>query len=161
MLSPSLTLIRDYRYNTGMNIENSCAFCSIDQEQESERIIQINDIFASFVSNPSFRDGQCLVVPRRHVTQIHELNPDEAATIMGEIGRIGMLLDQGFGTGVMQKHQPTQPENGIKVSHLHFHVFPRQEEEPGLFPVPEPNTFDGFSHLPTEEVARTAASLRP
>lgn len=139
--------------------KESCAFCTIDQEPE--RIITLNELFVSFVSNPSFRDRQCLVVPRRHITQIHELQPTEAAALFGEVGRVGMLLDTGHGTGVMQKYQPTQPENGIKVSHLHVHVFPRHAEEETLFPVPTPNTFAGFTHLPPEMTADIAKSLRP
>jgi diadenosine tetraphosphate (Ap4A) HIT family hydrolase len=49
----------------------------------------------------------------------------------------------------MQKHQPLQAPNGIKVNHLHFHIFPRLENEPELFPVPQPNAFEGF-YDPTE-----------
>jgi len=63
------------------------------------------------------------------------------------------MLDEGFGTGVMQKYQPLQPENGVKVNHLHFHVFPRREQEQGLFPTPEPNDFTGFT-VPTCEDIR-------
>ncbi len=80
---------------------------------------------------------------------------------MAELGRLSLKLDNGFGAGMMQKFQPTQGENGIKVNHLHFHIFPRLEEESGLFPVPEPNDFqDGFSFAPDKTIGDLANKLR-
>jgi histidine triad (HIT) family protein len=135
-----------------------CVFC--DPDEWYWRSIREDELFVSFVSNPRFRAGQCLVIPRRHVTQIDELTPTEAGNIMGELGRLSSCLDKGFGSGIMQKYQPRQAENGIKVNHLHYHVFPRFEEEAGLFPVPEPNTFDGFVKAPEDEIKEWAVGLR-
>lgn len=137
--------------------EKLCAFC--DPNETAWRTIHAGKLFISFVSNPRFREGQCLVVPRRHIVSVGELTPEEGAALMAELGRLSLLLDRGFGTGIMQKYQPQQAENGIKVSHLHCHVFPRFEHESGLFPVPEPNNFDGFETAPREEIAALARSL--
>lgn len=71
---------------------------------------------------------------------------------MTELGRLSNLLDEGFGTGIMQKYQPLQAENGIKVNHLHFHVFPRKQQEESLFPVPQPNNFEGFVAAPEPDL---------
>lgn len=79
---------------------------------------------------------------------------------MGEIGRLSSLVDKGFGTGVMQKYQPTQAENGIKVNHLHFHVFPRVENETGLFPVPIPNDFSGFTPPSRQQIKELLGILK-
>lgn len=124
-----------------------CPFCA---KEFIARTLHTSELMSSFVSRPWFRDGHCLVIPNRHVTTISELTPKESQEIMGEIGRLSAILDNGFGTGVMQKYQPLQAENGIKVHHLHFHVFPRREEESDLFPAPQPNDFTGFS-LPTDQ----------
>ncbi len=80
---------------------------------------------------------------------------------MLEIGRLSTLLDTGYGSGVMQKYQPLQAENGIKVSHLHFHVFPRFEDESGLFPTPLPNSFSGFRPLGDTRCYELLAKLLP
>lgn len=135
-----------------------CAFC--DPEELDWRTIRKDKNMRSLVSNPRFRLGQSLVIPNRHITRVGELEDDEAASIMKELGRLGLLLDRGFGSGVMQKYQPLQAENGIKVSHLHFHVFPRVLEEVGLFPVPEPNTFDGFNTVTPAEILETVEQLK-
>lgn len=141
-----------------MSVETNCAFCDTDSLEW--RKIRANESFLSFVSKPWFRPGQCLVIPKRHVEAPHELTRDEGAEIMQELGRIGLALDQGFGTGIIQKYMPLQTENGIKMNHLHYHVFPRQEDETDLFPVPYPNSFDGFV-MPTDaEVVAVAESVR-
>lgn len=126
-----------------MTMSKECVFC--EPSDMEKRVIRYRRYFFSVVSNPWFRAGHSLVIPERHITTIAELHPDESAAIMAEIGRLSLLLDDGHGTGLMQKYQPLQTQNGIKVNHLHFHVFPRQKDEEHLFPVPEPNSFKGFN----------------
>jgi ATP adenylyltransferase len=126
-----------------MAMSRECVFC--EPSDLEERIIRRGRHCLSIVSNPWFRAGHSLVIPERHIATIAELRPDESVAIMAEIGRISLILDDGFGTGLMQKYQPLQSENGIKVNHLHFHIFPRQKDEENLFPAPEPNSFRGFS----------------
>ena len=114
----------------------------------------------SFASVPQFRPGHVLVVPRRHIESASELLPEESAALMAEIGRLSALLDEGFGYGMMQKFQPTQAENGIKMNHMHVHLFPRQEHEAQLFPTPTPNNFDGFYQPDPAATAALVEHLR-
>jgi diadenosine tetraphosphate (Ap4A) HIT family hydrolase len=141
-----------------MSNNKECAFC--DHANLEEQIIRLGSHSLSVISNPRFRPGQSLVIPNRHVTTVAELNPDESTEVMAELGRLSLVLDEGFGTGIMQKYQPRQAENGIKVNHLHFHVFPRHEEETNLFPTPEPNDFTGFSIPSDDEVNYYLAKLQ-
>lgn len=135
-----------------------CVFC--DRPSLGWRTIRSEELFTSFVSRPWFRSGQCLVVPNRHLVNPSELSPEGGTANMGELGRLSLKLDKGSGTGIMQKYQPLQAENGIKVNHLHFHVFPRIEDETELFPVPQPNTFDWFVTPSADEVIAVAEALR-
>jgi diadenosine tetraphosphate (Ap4A) HIT family hydrolase len=148
-----------------MSVEK-CVFCDTDNLEW--RIIRSEELCYSVVSVPQFRPGHVLVVPRkgpddaRHATTRAEVGYHQGAQMYREVGRLQLLLDQGYGHGTMQKFQPTQRDNHVKQSHLHEHVFPRQPDEQMLFPVPEPNTldFDGF-YVPTnEEVMMLAESLR-
>jgi diadenosine tetraphosphate (Ap4A) HIT family hydrolase len=141
-----------------MSVETTCAFC--DAASLEWRTIRSGELFLSFVSTPWFRPGQCLVIPNRHVAAPHELTREEGAEIMQELGRLGLALDNGFGTGIMEKFMPQQAENGIKMNHLHYHVFPRQAEEDNLFPTPEPNSFEGFVMPTDDEVRALAEALR-
>lgn len=141
-----------------MNTSPDCAWC--DEKDLQWRTIRTTKLSRSFVSTPWFRDGQCLVVPIRHITSVHELTAEESADIMMELGRLGQLLDNGFGTGIMQKFMPLQGQNGIKMNHLHFHVFPRQEREDGLFPTPYPNDFSAFYQPDRSQVLKLVQLLQ-
>lgn len=138
---------------------DSCEFCNPDSLKW--RTINTSVTFLSFVSNPCFREGHCLVIPRRHIQSPSELTKEEGAEIMGELGRLGKHLDKGYGTGIIQKYMPLQAENGVKMNHLHFHVFPRLEHEKYLFPVPEPNKFEGFYKPTNEAIKKLVIELAP
>lgn len=139
--------------------QSDCAWCA--NVGLEKRTIQQTELIRSFVSVPWFRHGHCLVIPLRHVASVDELTTQEASEVLLEAGRLGKLLDVGFGKGIMQKDDPIQPRNGVKMDHLHFHVFPRRKKEDGLFPTPYPNQFSAF-HKPTDkEVADLIKRLRP
>lgn len=123
------------------------------------RTIRKTQYIRSFISKPWFRDGHCLVIPIRHISSVSELNENESIEIMRELGRLGEILNTGFGTGVMQKYMPMQAENGVKMNHLHFHVFPRVENEEGLFPTPYPNEFGSFYNPDQDKVSELVKRL--
>lgn len=142
-----------------MSEVHDCAFCN--PEELDWRTVRHSEFSRSFVSNPRFRSGQVLVIPNRHITEVGELTLEEGGDILLELGRLAAKLDGGFGSGIMQKFQPLQSENGIKMNHLHLHVFPRLENERGqLFPVPVPNDFDGFARASNEEIVQLAEALK-
>ena len=141
-----------------MSNEEYCDWCS--GHDLEWRTINKSNLIRSFVSKPWFRVGHCLVIPMRHLSSIDDLREDEAANLMLELGRLSKLLDQGFGVGVMQKYMPMQAENSVKMNHLHFHVFPRQKEEQGLFPTPYPNSFESFYIPDTKNVSELVEQLK-
>ncbi len=143
-----------------MVISSTCPFCAVDDLQW--RIIRQREHCYSMVSSSWFRPGHCLVIPRSCITTLDQLSLEQAAELLHEVGQIGAKLDDGYGYGVMLKYQPGQPDNHIKQSHLHFHVFPRwpEDEEPALFPVPVPNNFDGFFYPTLTEVQELIYRLR-
>jgi hypothetical protein len=55
---------------------------------------------------------------------------------------------------------PLQAENDVKMNHLHYHVSPRTSEEECLFPVPSPNSFNGFLMPSNDAVITLARSLK-
>ncbi len=104
-----------------------CAFCDLDSI--ADRTIRVGEHIVSFISKPAYCQGQALVIPRRHISTLAELLPEESLELMQEAGRIAGLLDTGFGAEIHQKFAPAQPENGIKMKHLHFHIVPKLEED--------------------------------
>lgn len=139
---------------TSPSIE-ACAFCTPEQLQE--RIVRIGEQIISFVSKPAYRPGQTLVIPKRHVESVGELTAEETVEIMREIGRIGSLLDLGYGREMHQKSAPQQVGNGIAMAHLHFHVVPKHADD-GVFSVPA--TFGDFYTPSDAEIAHYVQKLQ-
>jgi len=81
--------------------KENCPFCN--KENLMSRTIREDEWCISVISSPWFRTGHCLVIPRRHLTTIDELNGNEIGAIMKELGRLARHLDQGYGSGIMQK----------------------------------------------------------
>lgn len=80
------------------------------------------------------------------------------AELLGRIVReaetIAHVVDHGYGTVVTQKSQPLQAENGIKMDHVHFHIWPRtkHDEKNGIV-IPAPQSFDDF-YIPSNDAER-------
>lgn len=135
-----------------------CDFCEPTDEMR-RRIIREGKRVYSMISNPSFREGQTLVIPKRHIVELAELQPEEILEIVKELSRLAGLLDAGFGYEILQKHQPSKPDDNIKRSHLHMHVIPRLQSD-GILSTPEPNTPAGFTRLSDAAVQAVAEKLR-
>lgn len=132
---------------------HGCNFCH--PENLGDRVFNRTDDFTSFVSAPRFRRNHLLVVPADHYESMDQIPERILGRMMGEAAILGSLVDYGYGTMTIQKFQPLQAENGIKMNHLHVHVWPRtKEDEFNKTLMPAPQSFDDFrSSLGDEELA--------
>ena len=68
--------------------------------------------------------GYSLVVPRRHVRDLHALDPDELTPMLAAVQTVSQAIVRAFGvsgTTVVQNNG----HPGQRIMHLHFHVVPR------------------------------------
>jgi diadenosine tetraphosphate (Ap4A) HIT family hydrolase len=139
--------------------KDSCTFCHPDDDLES-RVINRTEDFTTYVSKPRFRYNHVIIAPSVHVEKMSELASKERQHILGnmtaEIALMADIIDGGRGTIIVQKFQPLQAENGIKVNHLHVHAWPRtlQDEENSIL-IPAPQSFEDFSLVNDDHVARS------
>jgi diadenosine tetraphosphate (Ap4A) HIT family hydrolase len=104
-----------------------CPFCDVDPEKirdESEYAAAIRDVFP-------ITEGHSLVVPRRHVPSIYDLEPGEQVDLWGLVALVRQsLLEQfrpdGFTIGVNDGAAA-----GQTVPHAHVHVVPRRSGDVG------------------------------
>ncbi|MDA8107732.1 MAG: HIT family protein [Betaproteobacteria bacterium] len=101
-------------------VAKPCIFCRPDREilAQNERAIAV---FDKFPVSP----GHALVLPRRHVASIWELEPEEYAQCFALVRALKPLLDarfrpEGYNIGVNQGEVA-----GQSVWHAHVHVIPR------------------------------------
>jgi histidine triad (HIT) family protein len=111
-----------------VEMRENCVFCNI--RIMKGRIIDNSKNTFTILSNPALVNGHLLVIPKRHVEKISELNKNEKEEIFEQLIKMQeIILKKHNGCDIRQNYRPFQKENGIKVNHLHFHLQPREFED--------------------------------
>lgn len=111
----------------------SCVFCEMMAGRapasvvcEDERVYAAMDIVQP--------DGyKVLVMPKRHVRDIFELEEDEAAALFSVVPRIALAIREVSGCSGMNVLQSNGRDAGQTVFHLHIHLFPRFPDDDVVF----------------------------
>ena len=104
-----------------MNKNNNCIFCNPTD-------IVINGEYAySRLDGFPVSEGHCLIIPRRHVGSIDELDDVELKDLYTVLHQTKILLIEtyspdGFNIGINEGEAA-----GQTVPHLHIHIIPRYE----------------------------------
>jgi histidine triad (HIT) family protein len=102
-----------------------CPFCR-DIEPKS-RVIEETESTFTILSNPALVEGHLLIVPKRHVEKLSELNDKEKEEVFSQIIRFQEKLLRKFnGCDIRQHYRPFQKQDKLKVDHLHIHLQPRE-----------------------------------
>lgn len=133
--------------------EPDCVFCQIvsgaipsQKLDEDERTVSFMDI------NPATR-GHALVIPRRHVRDLTEIDDEDLAATMVAAQRLARRALDGLGADGVTLMNSTGPAAWQTVYHFHIHVIPRYHGDPLRLPwIP--------SRGDPEEIAAAAEALR-
>ena len=103
-----------------------CAYCDIfSGAAQGPPAALVTAEFVAFVGRyQPTGPGYSLVVPRRHIEDLHALEPHELGPMLDAVQRVSAAVVAAFdtdGTTVMQNNG----DPGQRVKHLHFHVVPR------------------------------------
>ena len=104
-----------------------CHFCDL-KRNSNNTVLRETPYCIVLVSIPQKQSGHILVVPKRHVEKIDELNSEELTDIFETIKLCHTKLIDGLGNAgcdISQHYRPYKIDDGVKVSHLHFHMIPR------------------------------------
>jgi histidine triad (HIT) family protein len=111
-----------------------CPFCQ--REVLEKQAFYEDDLVLALYSHKPIVPGHCMIIPKRHVERFEKLYDDELIRIkevIGEVHRAAQTLYKAKDYFLLEKNGKTA---GQSVPHVHFHYFPRNEEErvgPGLF----------------------------
>ncbi|MEK6800639.1 MAG: HIT domain-containing protein [Nanoarchaeota archaeon] len=142
-------------------MEKECPFCELNKEKT--RVIWEGEKVFVVLSNPRLMKGHILVIPKRHVGKISELDEEEREelfkTVLDFQERI--LGKIAKGCDIVQNYRPFQKEGRLKVYHLHVHLRPRelfdelyeksQIHETGIFRELDENEKDEVAGLLSKE----------
>ena len=106
--------------------EQDCAFCAIAQgrDQTTEVVCEGRDWVAFFPLNPA-TPGHTLVIPRRHVADLWQVDPPLGAELMAAVIRVGRAIDEALKPEGMNLISSAGKTAEQTVFHLHLHVVPR------------------------------------
>jgi histidine triad (HIT) family protein len=111
-----------------------CTFCSIvDGTSPSETIYQ-DDHAIAFMDLLPMTPGHCLVVPRRHVVDIWDLNDEDAAHVMHAATNVAHIQRDRLspaGINVLNNNGRLADQSQF---HFHMHMIPRYGNDRLLHP---------------------------
>ena len=103
-----------------------CDFCAIAKgEDPSVQVVCESDFWVAFFPVSPATIGHTLVIPRRHVSDVWELEPVLGAELMGAVVRVGRAVEAAVRPEGMNL---ISSKGGIAeqtVFHLHLHIVPR------------------------------------
>jgi histidine triad (HIT) family protein len=104
-------------------MSTGCLFCNIVARTLPAQIIHENDHVLAFRDIHPVAPTHALVIPKRHITGIHDATPDDAA-LLGQIVLAARDVAEklGLGQGGYRLVMNQGPDGGQSVFHVHCHV---------------------------------------
>jgi ATP adenylyltransferase len=143
-------------YVGGERTHQGCVLCAIARgEDEGNRVVEQAELTYTVLNLFPYSSGHAMVVPRRHLPDITQLDAAEGAALFAGTQRAvralqAALQPDGFNLGV---NAGTAAGAGI-AEHVHLHVVPRWSGDTNFMPV-----LADVKVLP-EHIEQTAAKLR-
>jgi diadenosine tetraphosphate (Ap4A) HIT family hydrolase len=109
-------------------MDDTCPFCvklaALDTLKPGEVVWSFPHSVA-FLGTWQFYEGYCVLVSRRHATELSQLAESERAGFLEEMCLTARAIEQAF-----RPHKMNYELLGNQVPHLHWHLFPRLLADP-------------------------------
>jgi ATP adenylyltransferase len=115
----------------------SCVFCALLVDGgEERRVLERRQLAFVTLAKYPYNPGHLLVLPTRHVGDVEDIRPDEAAQVFALLQRAVAALREasephGFNLGL----NLGRPAGAGIPEHLHWHVVPRWNGDTNFMPV--------------------------
>jgi len=133
----------------------NCPFCNIYEKKE--RIIESKEHTFVILSNPRLLPGHLLVIPKRHIEKLSELNEEERKEIFKTVIEYQEKIINKISKGcdIKQNYRPFLKQSNLKVDHMHFHLLPREFEDE-LYKKSQFSERDIFKKVSDEEIEKSS-----
>jgi histidine triad (HIT) family protein len=136
-------------------MSNECVFCGIVNGTQPASIVWEDDLTLAFIDLRQFHPGHTLVIPRRHLADVRELDDATGAALMASVTRITRAVATAFPNQGLSVWHSVGEAADQEVPHLHIHVHPRILHD-GLLQI-----YPSFATLPDKSLRDSyAATLR-
>jgi len=102
-----------------------CIFCDIiEGRAPAETVFEDDETLAFMDINPA-NPGHTLIIPKRHVRDIYELDGETAAVVMKTTVKVARAVKMALQPDGMNLVQSNERAGGQEIFHFHIHVIPR------------------------------------
>ena len=111
-----------------------CTFCAIEARQSPAQYVYEDEHAIAFMDLLPMTAGHCLVIPRRHVVDVWDLDDDDAAHVMKAVKNTAHIIRerlQPLGLNVLNNNGRHADQSQF---HFHFHLIPRYGNDRLLHP---------------------------
>jgi len=105
-------------------VSGGCPACTGEWPSSGQRIVDLGASVA-YLSDDQFFPGWCVLVLKRHATELWQLAPAERARLMDEVTRVAQALAAVF-DAVKMNYELL----GNQIGHIHWHLIPRRADDP-------------------------------
>jgi histidine triad (HIT) family protein len=106
-------------------VTTDCIFRRIAVGDAEASIAYEDDATVAFMDLRQLSGGHTLVVPRRHITDIFQLDDATGAAIISTVARVSRAVRDVFDPDGINVWQSNGEAAGQEVLHFHVHVVPR------------------------------------
>jgi histidine triad (HIT) family protein len=103
----------------------ACVFCEIVRGTHAASIVCEDDLTVAFIDLRQFHAGHTLVIPRKHLRDVRELDYATGAALMAAVARIARAVAAAFPNQGLSLWHSVGEAADQEVPHLHVHVHPR------------------------------------
>ena len=104
---------------------SGCVFCAIVAGEAPSRVVHEDERTLAFLDIVPLTRGHALVVPKRHATNLFEIDDDDLAAVAATAKRVGAAAMEAFGADGLTLLQTNGAVAMQTVFHLHVHGLPR------------------------------------
>ena len=109
-----------------------CVFCKIVSGKEPAYVVHEDAENLAFLDNMPFNQGHTLVVPKRHVVGLIDLEGEERHSFITAVANVCRMVEERISPHYNIACNRGEPAGQV-VFHLHFHVIPRFGEGREVF----------------------------
>lgn len=102
-----------------------CIFCRIVAGGAEASVAYEDGATVAFMDMRQVSRGHLLVVPRKHVATILDLDDETGAVLFAAVARVARGVQAAFAPDGINIWQSNGAAAGQEVDHLHVHVMPR------------------------------------
>ncbi len=132
-------------------IWRDCVFCQIVRGESKASLVYANAFTLAFMNRRQANAGHVLVIPRRHVQTIFDLDDFLAAELAKTVVRVSRALKEALQVDDLSVWQSNGAAAFQEIPHLHVHLLPRYADDdllqvyPNLPPVAKRELLDSLA----------------